>query len=489
LPDHPSDPCKAEGNLGAIMGNDTVTADFRSLQRWSAVGLYGVLVPLMGLAELTLGNVASEPITLTLGTTLLVSQMAICAVWGDGMPSWVWAAMVAVTPIALAAYAASSPPAAAALLPLLVVTVGWAAVFLPSRLVMVSAAVSGVAAAGVALMERPALHMLVPVAIEVVTLLVVAGTVHKLVASLKGARLRAEEKANTDPLTGARSRACILEELRALVATEEKANGLILFDLDHFKRINDTKGHVAGDLVLQAVVSRVREVVRGRDVIGRLGGEEFLVVLDGLDDEETLLAIGEKVRASVCSRPVSVPGGEVVPTISAGAMIMPPDGMSLREALLTVDGALYAAKGSGRNRVILAGSVEAAADQAAVAVRIEESLPMSIEAPALARHAISPMKHRISADLYDRTALVVSELVAGGILDGSVGEIELRAECLEGRVTLQVSSPGSGSSDGRSMRLVRQLVDSIGTEVTDRRRVRCSLGEERPAAPAVVFSA
>ena len=289
----------------------------------------------------------AEPVTLTLGTTLLVGQMAICAVWGDGMPTWVWAGMVVSTPIALAAYAVSSPSAAAALLPLLVVTVGWAAVFMPVRLVALSAGVSGTAAAGVALMDRPALHMLVPIAIEVVTLLVVAATVHTLVASLKGARLRAEEKANTDPLTGARSRACLLEELHLRIASDEASNGLILFDLDHFKRINDTKGHVAGDLVLQAVVSRVREVVRDRDVIGRLGGEEFLVVLDGLDDEQTLLAIGEKVRTSVCNRPVAVPGGEVVPTISAGAVIVPPGGMSLREALLTVDGALYAAKGSG----------------------------------------------------------------------------------------------------------------------------------------------
>ena len=468
------------------MGTDSVTADFRSLQRWSAVGLYAVLVPLMSLAELTLGDASREPVTLTLGTTLLVGQMAICAVWGDGMPTWVWAGMVVSTPIALAAYAVSSPSAAAALLPLLVVTVGWAAVFMPVRLVALSAAVSGTAAAGVALMERPALHMLVPIAIEVVTLLVVAATVHTLVASLKGARLRAEEKANTDPLTGARSRACLLEELHLRIASDEASNGLILFDLDHFKRINDTKGHVAGDLVLQAVVSRVREVVRDRDVIGRLGGEEFLVVLDGLDDEQTLLAIGEKLRTSVCHRPVAVPGGEVVPTISAGAVIVPPGGMSLREALLTVDGALYAAKGSGRNRVILAGSAEAAADPGMFAVRINESLPMSIEAPALARHAISPIKHRVSADLYDRTALVVSELVAGGIVDGSAGEIELHAECQDGRVTLQVSSPGSGTAaDGQGMRLVRQLVDSIGTEVTDRRSVRCSLGEEQPAATAV----
>ena len=229
------------------MGTDWVTADFRSLQRWSAVGLYAVLVPLMSLAELTLGDASREPVTLTLGTTLLVGQMAICAVWGDGMPTWVWAGMVVSTLIALAAYAVSSPSAAAALLPLLVVTVGWAAVFMPVRLVALSAGVSGTAAAGVALMDHPALHMLVPIAIEVVTLLVVAATVHTLVASLKGARLRAEEKANTDPLTGARSRACLLEELHLRIASDEASNGLILFDLDHFKRINDTKGHVAGD--------------------------------------------------------------------------------------------------------------------------------------------------------------------------------------------------------------------------------------------------
>ena len=67
-------------------------------------------------------HASREPVTLTLGTTLLVGQMAICAVWADGMPTWVWAGMVVSTPIALAAYAVSSPSAAAALLPLLVVT-------------------------------------------------------------------------------------------------------------------------------------------------------------------------------------------------------------------------------------------------------------------------------------------------------------------------------------------------------------------------------
>jgi len=70
------------------MSTDSVTADFRSLQRWSAVAMYGLLVPLMGLVELTLGDAAREPVTLTAGTTLLVAAMAVCAVWGDGMPRW-----------------------------------------------------------------------------------------------------------------------------------------------------------------------------------------------------------------------------------------------------------------------------------------------------------------------------------------------------------------------------------------------------------------
>ncbi|HVI19413.1 MAG TPA: diguanylate cyclase, partial [Gaiellales bacterium] len=214
--------------------------------------------------------------------------------------------------------------------------------------------------------------------------------------------------------------------------------------------------------------------------------EEFLVLLDGLDDETTLLAIGEKMRASVCSRPVAVPGGEVVPTISAGAVIVPPAATSMREVMLTVDGGLYAAKASGRNRVIVAGSQEAAADPGELSVRIEETLPMSIDAPALARHAIGPIKHRVSSDLYDRTAFVVSELVAGGLVDGSGEGIEIQAEFVDGRVALQVTSPGMGAhaSEGQGMRLVRQMVDSIELDTTDRRRVLCQLGEHTVMAAA-----
>jgi diguanylate cyclase (GGDEF)-like protein len=467
------------------MGTEAVASDFRALQRWSAVGLYGLLVPLMVLVEVAYGSAAANPLALTAGTTLLVAQMAVCAIWGDGMPEWAWGLLVAGIPGALLCYSLSNVRGAASLLPMLVVTVGWTAVFLTRRLVVLAVCSSIVVASLIAVVGGRMPQMLVPLVVMSVVLVLVGVTVHLLVVSLKGARIRAEERANTDALTGAKSRAFVLGELQERLAAGREGTGLMLFDLDHFKRVNDTYGHVAGDHVLEQTATRIRDVIRDRDVLGRLGGEEFLILFSEVSDEQTLMNIAEKVRHAVGGRPVFVDEVEITATISAGALLVEEGYRSLREVLLLLDDGLYAAKGAGRNRVRLAGPgrTDWRRDIAAEPLRIEESLPVSLEAPARARHAVVQLRHRMSPDLYDRTVLVVSELVANGVISSDRdGSIDLVTEWRDGRVVVEVTSPTAALEaptilDPRGMRLVEQLSESIGTTTTDRTSVRCSLSE------------
>ncbi|UJW33056.1 GGDEF domain-containing protein [Saccharothrix sp. AJ9571] len=122
--------------------------------------------------------------------------------------------------------------------------------------------------------------------------------------------------------------------------------GLLMIDLDHFKRINDEHGHGAGDVVLKAVAKSISEGVRSGDLVGRFGGEEFVVALPDITARE-LLAVGERLRRGVAT--LEVPTGHV--SISIGAALAPDNGQSVQDLLTTADAAMYAAKHRGRNRV------------------------------------------------------------------------------------------------------------------------------------------
>jgi diguanylate cyclase (GGDEF)-like protein/PAS domain S-box-containing protein len=124
---------------------------------------------------------------------------------------------------------------------------------------------------------------------------------------------------------------------------------LVMIDLDHFKRINDTHGHAAGDRVLEEVCRVCGRELRESDLLGRMGGEEFaaLLVECGLDEA---LAAAERLRRAVASRPVEGPEGAIRVTLSLGAAQLRPS-ESLSELLGRADRALYAAKRAGRDRV------------------------------------------------------------------------------------------------------------------------------------------
>ena len=130
--------------------------------------------------------------------------------------------------------------------------------------------------------------------------------------------------------------------------------GVVLADLDHFKHINDTFGHLAGDAVLRQAAGRMRDVLRPYDTVGRYGGEEFLAVFPGCDGEAAA-GLAERLRRCIADEPIGAEGALVPVTISLGAAAW--DGAKDADAnglLCAADVALYQAKAGGRNRVMLA---------------------------------------------------------------------------------------------------------------------------------------
>lgn len=178
-----------------------------------------------------------------------------------------------------------------------------------------------------------------------------------LQAQLYAAREELRRQATHDNLTGAWNRGSIFDILRGELERGRRANepvAAVLVDLDHFKDVNDTHGHQAGDAVLHETVARMNEVLRGYDALGRYGGEEFLVVLSG-GWPQIARRIAERMRKAIAAAPIQTAAGPVGVTASFGvataAWEMPADGDSLVHA---ADMALYRAKESGRNRVEIA---------------------------------------------------------------------------------------------------------------------------------------
>jgi len=163
-------------------------------------------------------------------------------------------------------------------------------------------------------------------------------------------------QATHDSLTGLWNRKAILEMLQrewSLTARSHSSLAIMMLDADHFKRVNDTYGHLAGDAVLKTISERIRTSVRCSELIGRYGGEEFLVVLPG-SDEEQVGAIAERVRCAIAEEPVRIDQGLLAVTVSIGTAVIQPFFDSEKEALAAADNALYESKNSGRNRVTVA---------------------------------------------------------------------------------------------------------------------------------------
>jgi diguanylate cyclase (GGDEF)-like protein len=186
-----------------------------------------------------------------------------------------------------------------------------------------------------------------------------------LQAELVAAREALQEQATRDFLTGLWNRSAILDIfLREIdrASREDKSVGVLLCDIDHFKKFNDEHGHRAGDAVLRQTAERMRTTSRPYDLIGRYGGEEFLAILPGCD--LTFAGyVAERLRARVADEPMELPDGTpVIVTMSLGVSAKLGAMKSEAETLINLaDEALYRAKRGGRNRIELASAADFAA--------------------------------------------------------------------------------------------------------------------------------
>jgi diguanylate cyclase (GGDEF)-like protein len=178
-----------------------------------------------------------------------------------------------------------------------------------------------------------------------------------------------EEAASTDGKTGLLNAAAWHVQAERVLQRRRRGDGVrgvLVLDLDHFKVVNDTHGHLAGDHVLVAVADVLRGEVRERDLIGRFGGEEFVVMLAGANGggPAELEAVAERIRRRVEELRVETPTPDgplsvVGLSVSVGVAVSPESGADLRDLLLVADKALYAAKGAGRNAVRVGSTVPA----------------------------------------------------------------------------------------------------------------------------------
>lgn len=161
-----------------------------------------------------------------------------------------------------------------------------------------------------------------------------------------------------DALTGVSNRATVLTYLEKhfdLARRHGRPLSVLLCDLDHFKRINDTYGHAAGDRVLQVFGGLVMGRLRGSDQVGRIGGEEFLVVLPETQSGEAF-TVADNLRAALCAEPVLIHGSApIMVSCSLGVAQVNENDPDAGSLLARADAALYRAKAEGRNRAVLDG--------------------------------------------------------------------------------------------------------------------------------------
>jgi diguanylate cyclase (GGDEF)-like protein/putative nucleotidyltransferase with HDIG domain len=174
------------------------------------------------------------------------------------------------------------------------------------------------------------------------------------VANADRARAEADRVARIDVLTGLHNRRHAMETIEhelARAARHDEAVALLLIDVDFFKRVNDTYGHVPGDGVLVEVAGRLRSAVRSWDTVARVGGEEFCVIAPEIESEVAAAELAERLRAAVAEREIDAAGVGVTVTVSVGVAVLAGDAGSAEHALDCADRALYAAKRRGRDRV------------------------------------------------------------------------------------------------------------------------------------------
>jgi diguanylate cyclase (GGDEF)-like protein len=180
----------------------------------------------------------------------------------------------------------------------------------------------------------------------------------RLEVDLKSAQVELQRLATTDFLTGISNNRSFFETGEREIQRARRYGrplGVLMFDIDHFKRINDTYGHAAGDQVLVAIAAACRNFLRDIDIFGRLGGEEFAILLP-----ETDLAGGrataERLRSAIAETGIEAGAATLHVTISLGVSVLFPDDERIEQVLKRADDAMYEAKRGGRNRTMTAAS-------------------------------------------------------------------------------------------------------------------------------------
>ena len=220
------------------------------------------------------------------------------------------------------------------------------------------------------------------------TVLYAVGTAFIVLLLVKERHVQQHKSAaSTDPLTGLFNRRAFFEaaeELRVRAAAARQPLSVLMFDLDHFKSINDRFGHAVGDDVIRRFAACAATSLRGSDIVARLGGEEFAAVVPGGADVARL--IGERVRENFIAAGAESGGLRLDATVSVGAACSPDGSDAIAALIERADEALYEAKKAGRNRVCIAAQRRPHPLVRHIAAARAAGLPR-VKAPALAASA------------------------------------------------------------------------------------------------------
>jgi diguanylate cyclase (GGDEF)-like protein/PAS domain S-box-containing protein len=198
------------------------------------------------------------------------------------------------------------------------------------------------------------------------------------ITARKHAEARIQYLAHHDMLTGLPNRAYLVERLTTILALARRHGTLVaimFIDLDNFKTVNDSLGHHSGDALLKEVAARITEVLREADMVSRLGGDEFLVILADFAAPEDAAKVAQKLLQSI-SAPIVLEGAQLCANASIGISVFPRDGDNADDLIRHADAAMYSAKehGRGHSRFYTPGLSDAAAETLARASRLREAV-------------------------------------------------------------------------------------------------------------------
>ncbi len=201
---------------------------------------------------------------------------------------------------------------------------------------------------------------LITIVVVAVIAIPVASAIGRSQLELHRAKLAVEKLSRVDPMTGLPNRRAVFEIAER---TEAQTMVLVIFDIDRFKRVNDTLGHLAGDDVIRRVSQMMAEALQPLGTVGRIGGEEFMLVGSNVDIDRLVASLAD-FRARLAATSILTRDTAVAVTMSAGVAVLW-DGADFNDLYAEADHALYRAKALGRNRICYSHSFEALTDRTA----------------------------------------------------------------------------------------------------------------------------